>query len=92
MRIYEGELSLNISLEGELTTNNVYEGELGTFYSVADVPAYTGEYIVIPKADTQQILETQNKLMLDDVTVTEVPYFETSNVAGGLTVYIANEV
>ena len=52
---------------------------------------YTGEYVVIPKADNEQILKTANKLMSDDVTVKKVPYFETSNQYGE-TVYIASEV
>lgn len=53
---------------------------------------YTGDYTVIPKADEQTILATSGKLMAGDVTVTEVPYYETSNLSGGNTVYIAEEV
>lgn len=93
MRIYEGELSLQTTYDGELITDNIYEGELGVFYAVTqhDTDVYTGEYVVIPKV-IEQTLETQNKLMLDDVTVKEVPYYETSNTSGGLTVYIAQEI
>lgn len=52
---------------------------------------YTGEYTVTPKAHEQTVLQTKRKLMLNDVTVLEVPYFETSNISG-TTVYIAEEI
>ena len=54
-------------------------------------PAYQGEYVVIPKAETETILQTTGFKMLDDVTVRKIPYYETSNPSG-TTVYIANEV
>lgn len=53
---------------------------------------YEGETVVIPKGHEGTILETAGKTMRSDVMVTEVPYFETSNEAGGETVYIAREV
>lgn len=52
---------------------------------------YAGEYVVIPLAEEAVILPTTNKILYDDVTVTKVPYFETSNTSG-TTVYIASEV
>lgn len=52
---------------------------------------YEGEYVVIPKAEEAQILLTRNKVLADNVTVTRVPYFVTSNLYGD-TVYIASEV
>ena len=33
-----------------------------------------------------------NKVLKKDVTVQKVPYFETSNIQNGVTVYIAEEV
>lgn len=48
---------------------------------------FDGEYIVIPTAE-DQFLETEEKLMRDDVTVTAIPYEEVSNPAGGVTVTI----
>lgn len=51
---------------------------------------YEGPYIVIPKAWQDQILATKDKDMTDDVTVTEVPYTEVSNLYG-TTVSIATE-
>ena len=52
---------------------------------------YKGDYVVIPRADEAVVLETKDKTMEDDVTVTAVPYFETHSDTG-ITVYIASEV
>ena len=52
---------------------------------------YHGNYAVTPKAHDSTVLSTRGKVMLDDVTVIEIPYYETSNESGS-TVYIANEV
>ena len=57
-----------------------------------DTEIYNGEYTVIPKAFEETVLQTRNKKMLNNVTVREVPYFETSNTSGGLTVYIAGQI
>ncbi len=48
---------------------------------------YEGSYEVIPNTYVQ-ILETDAKLMADDVTVYAVPYAEVSNPEGGYTVTI----
>ena len=53
---------------------------------------YDGNYIVTPKAYSSTILETADKIMRDDVTVLEIPYYEVSNLSGGYTVNIAEEV
>ena len=47
---------------------------------------YHGAYEVIPDTEVH-ILPTANKTMEGDVTVREIPYYETSNVQG-TTVYI----
>lgn len=60
-------------------------------YIPKDIPVYTGEYVVIPKAFNETILPTNGKMMNSDVTVRKVPYYETSNTSGK-TVYIASEV
>lgn len=52
---------------------------------------YDGEYEVIPTFEGQ-VLETKDKVMQNNVTVTEIPVFETSNTAGGTTVYIGKEI
>ena len=52
-------------------------------------PAYTGPTTVVPQAHQQTVLETADKLLLSDITVDKVPFYSTSNAAGGQTVYIA---
>lgn len=54
-------------------------------------PEYTGDYIVTPRAYARTRLPTNGLVMRDDVTVIEIPYYETSNVTG-TTIYIADEV
>lgn len=52
---------------------------------------YSGAYTVTPSS-SEQTLETASKLMEDDVTVKEIPYYDVSNTSGGSTVYIGTEV
>lgn len=52
-------------------------------------PYYEGDYIVTPLAYQETILDTDDKLMRDDVKVLEIPYDETSNPYG-TTVVIAS--
>ena len=52
---------------------------------------YDGSYTVTPKAHDKTVLNTANKILLEDVTVVEIPYYETTNPYGS-TIFIANEV
>lgn len=54
-------------------------------------PEYEGQYEVRPLANEKVVLPTKDRVLLKDVTVDEVPYFETSNKYGE-TIYIASEV
>lgn len=54
------------------------------------LPKYEGPHLVTPQADAASILNTNGKILLDDITVQKVPYYETSN-SYGETVYIATE-
>lgn len=51
---------------------------------------YTGPYTATPKV-YEQTLSTKDKLMTDNVSIKSVPVYETSNLAGGKTFYIARE-
>lgn len=53
----------------------------------SDAPDYEGTYEVTPTAQ-EQTLGTMNRLLRNDVTVHKVPYFETGNESGGVTVSI----
>lgn len=52
---------------------------------------YKGEYIATPTTK-EQLFETKGKVMLDNITVKKIPFFNVSNANGGNTVYIASEV
>lgn len=76
-----------IIVEGNITTSSfVVSGDISFTGSGADV--YRGRYIVVPKT-IEQILETANKLMRENVRVKEIPYAETANQYG-ITVSIAS--
>ena len=52
---------------------------------------YEGSYEVTPKVDSQN-LPTKNKVLVDDMTVKAIPFFNVSNISGGSTVFIGSEV
>lgn len=64
-------------------------GEINTIHSGG--VSYKGDYTVTPKV-TEQILPTANALLKEDIFVKSIPFFDVSNLAGGSTVYIGNEV
>ncbi len=66
-------LKVNIEVPIKLT---VSEGG-GSVY-----PVYTGETTVTPKVKESIELETKNKVVLDNIVVEEIPYYETSNIKG----------
>lgn len=84
-----GHISGLCTLSGELSCKGGLSGKLST---VINYNVYSGEYEVVPSAFNTQVLPTANKVLKKDVTVQKVPYFETSNVQNGVTVYIAEEV
>jgi len=51
---------------------------------------YEGPYSVRPKVTSQSLL-TRHKLMTDNLTVQEIPYYQTTNAQGGYTVIIGGE-
>lgn len=81
-----------VVIDGDISLSNVIDGENGIVYQQISVDGdvYDGDYTVTPKV-VPQTLHTENKVMLHDVTVFEIPYFETSNQSG-YTVYIGSEV
>lgn len=50
---------------------------------------YKGDYIITPHAYDEQVLETKDKVCTENVVVLKVPKYETANLSGGNTVYIA---
>ena len=52
---------------------------------------YAGDYTVIPQTEAQ-VLPTKDRIMMADVNVQAIPYYETSNAQGGTTVYIGDKI
>lgn len=72
------------------SSGNYSVSATAVFIAVGDVSnTYEGAYTVVPMAEVETILPTSGKNMINDVTVTEIPYYETSNVGGGNTAIIA---
>ena len=91
-------MTLNVeSISGSIGVNRSVNGNLGarrisgtaTIPKTYDRPIYTGETIVTPRASEEQVLETAQKTVLDNIVVLEIPYTEVTNPSGGLTVNIA---
>ncbi|WP_289133333.1 hypothetical protein [uncultured Bacteroides sp.] len=87
------------SLSGKISGESVLKGTLsgieslnGSICVTREYDTYSGDYKVVPKASGSQILNTANKVLKEDILVTGVPYWETSNESNGTTAYIAKEV
>ena len=66
-------------------------GDVQTITKYIGGEEYVGDYVVTPKVD-EQMLETKDKVLTDDVVIKSIPFFKVSNTNGGSTVYIGNEV
>ncbi len=51
---------------------------------------YTGETVITPSSYFDQELETKGKVVKENITVKQTPYYETTN-STGKTIYIGNE-
>lgn len=83
-----GTIRSEISITGKLKTEDVVFGKIQLS---GNLSIYNGDYTVTPSVE-EQTLKTANKKMLEDVTVKKIPFYETSNLSGGNTVYIGSEV
>lgn len=81
----KGTLETEINITGNLNTDTNLMGTIingeGTHRSY-----YSGTYEITPQTDSQT-LETNNKIMTDDIEISSIPYREVSNQYGK-TVYI----
>jgi hypothetical protein len=96
------EVSIKRSINGSICNNGSLEGGIGSICNKSSLDGeigistsgvteqYSGEYTVTPKIE-QQVLNTKQKVMTDDLTVKGIPTYETSNDAGGTTFFIAKE-
>ena len=53
-----------------------------------DFERYKGEYEITPLPLVEQILNTNHKLLEDNVVIQPIPYHQVDNIAGGRTVTI----
>lgn len=72
---------------GVSATSAEFSMSIGVSYAVIQADPYDGSYEVTPRLYAQS-LNTDGKLMRDDVTVYEIPVTYTSNIEGGKTVLI----
>lgn len=92
----EAILSGTISIQETLLSGQVYMSE-ASLSGIVSIPSfvsssyYEGEYVVTPKVETNSVLPTNGKQMLQDVTVLKIPQFEVSNESGGKTLIIGEE-
>lgn len=77
----KGTLSKPITLSGSLSKPQALSATLAMKTIGSDYPTYSGDTVVIP-ATSEQILETANTIVHDDILVKEIPTFETSNEFG----------
>lgn len=78
-------------LKARIITGRLLKSKLvgdGAIINIVDgADYYEGPYEAVPKPD-EQTLPTSGKCMTEDVLVRGIPYYETSNAAGGNTIYI----
>ena len=83
----------------QVAKNSGYSGTLDDFkqhfgeylektIGPTDLPVYPGPHEVTPLTSAAQTLLTQQTVVLQNITVEEIPYYETTNIKGGQTVYI----
>ena len=73
-------------ISGSITGKGRISGTIGKA-ETKPLPYYEGEYVITPKWK-DITLNTKQKSMKDDMKVTEIPYLETENPQGGVTVVI----
>ena len=88
----DGDMSLLHMFDGDLSSIESLDGEFGTYQKVYEADVYEGEYEVTPMIATEQILETAQKMLSQNVTVKKIPIFITMNPQGGETVYIGGDI
>lgn len=74
---------------GFVGTLEEFKETLGKFFNlISKLDIYTGQYIVTPLPEMEQILRTKDLLLQQDVIVEKIPFYKTTNNVGGYTVFI----
>lgn len=81
---------LNVTENGTYTTPEGVDGFNPVNVDIFQVQGeeYEGSYEVTPTTE-EQLLQTAEKVMRNDLKVKEIPYAEVTNPAGGTTIIIA---
>lgn len=85
-----GVLTPKATIKGSLSVKPSIVGSLSIPKVVMPSP-YGGPYEATPKVGEQVILPTSGHYLSQNVTVDEVPFWETSNVGGGITFIIGEQ-
>lgn len=90
-------IDANVEIEDVDIHTNMQEEALNADFGIiteriiqGDTQIYKGKYEVTPKV-SKQYLETAQKYLTKNVTVNEIPLYETDNQKG-TTIYIGNKV
>jgi hypothetical protein len=94
-----GAIKIEDHLTGKLSANRRISGKIrgeqkliGVIQPSTDSEChhreYDGEYEVIPKAYEKTVLETNKRIMKDNITVHEIPITIVTNLSGGSTACI----
>ena len=70
-----------------IQTECTFRTNFGEVFLVKSDDVYDGDYNVIPRV-YQQVLDTKDKVMIDDVTVEIIPLARVINLSNGYTVTI----
>lgn len=93
LKLNEEPLDLNVELDSEPIKidaeidDSPIELTIGVGFNDCSHEYYRGSYLVIPKFE-DQVLDTDEKLMKDNLTVKEIPVARVPNTSGGYTVTI----
>lgn len=91
MRLHDSLTAAKGELHGTLSPGKAnLQGTLSA-RSVIGVELYEGAYTVHSAAHEAQELPTANKHLVKNITVEKIPYYETSNMSDGITIYIGDE-
>ena len=82
----KGSIASKKSLKGSITTKEKISGFVNVGGTIRQ-ESYDGSYEVTPTIE-QQILQTKNKTMINDLTIKSIPYSEVTNTSNGITVTI----